>query len=52
MAEGGVFQLVMHPFVIGYRSRIWILEALIEQAKGRAWFATHAELAQWVREHG
>ncbi len=52
MKEGGVFQLVMHPFVIGYRSRIWILEALIEQAKGQAWFATHAELAEWVREHG
>lgn len=52
MEGGGVFQLVMHPFVIGYRSRIWILEALIEQAKGQAWFATHAELARWVREHG
>ena len=31
-AEGSMFQLVMHPFVIGYRSRIWILEALIEAA--------------------
>ena len=38
--EGGLFQLVMHPFVIGYRSRIWILERLIEhaKAKGGAWF--------------
>jgi hypothetical protein len=34
-AAGGLFQLVLHPFVIGYRSRIWILEALIEHAK--AW---------------
>ncbi|MCZ8133044.1 MAG: polysaccharide deacetylase [Steroidobacteraceae bacterium] len=49
--EGGVFQLVMHPFVIGYRSRIWILEKLIEDAKalGGAWFGTHREVARWVR---
>lgn len=52
--EGSVFQLVMHPFVIGYRSRIWILEALIEAAKdlGGAWFATHADIARWVRDAG
>jgi peptidoglycan-N-acetylglucosamine deacetylase len=53
-AEGGLFQLVMHPFVIGYRSRIWILERLIEDARahGDAWFGTHAEVARWAREHG
>lgn len=52
--EGGVCQLVFHPFVIGYRSRIWLLEALIEHAKarGKVWFPTHAELADWVRNHG
>jgi peptidoglycan-N-acetylglucosamine deacetylase len=52
--EGGLFQLVMHPFVIGYRSRIWILERLIEHAKskGGAWFGTHAAVARWAREHG
>lgn len=52
--EGGVFQLVMHPFVIGYRSRIWILEALIEHAKdkGDIWFTTHAGLADWVKANG
>jgi len=52
--EGGVFQLVLHPFVIGYRSRIWILEALIEHARGKGgvWFATHADVALWVREQG
>jgi peptidoglycan/xylan/chitin deacetylase (PgdA/CDA1 family) len=51
--EGGLFQLVMHPFVIGYRSRIWILEKLIEhaQAAGDAWFGTHAEVASWVRDN-
>ncbi len=52
--EGGVCQLVFHPFVIGYRSRIWILDALIAHAKARGdvWFPTHAELAEWVRQHG
>lgn len=52
--EGGVCQLVFHPFVIGYRSRIWILERLIEHAKARGavWFPTHAELADWVRAEG
>lgn len=52
--EGGLFQLVMHPFVIGYRSRIWILEALIEHARslGRVWFASHADVARWVRDNG
>ena len=29
---GGLFQVVMHPFVIGYRSRLWILERLISHA--------------------
>jgi peptidoglycan/xylan/chitin deacetylase (PgdA/CDA1 family) len=52
IAEGGLFQLVMHPFVIGYRSRIWILEALIERAKGQVWFATHADVAAWVGGQG
>lgn len=49
--EGGLCQLVFHPFVIGYRSRIWILDQLIAHAKqrGNVWFATHAEVAQWVR---
>lgn len=52
--EGGLFQLVLHPFVIGYRSRLWIVEKLIEDARtlGGAWFGTHAEVARWVREHG
>lgn len=48
--EGGVCQLVFHPFVIGYRSRIWILDQLITHAKsrGNVWFPSHAELANWV----
>jgi peptidoglycan-N-acetylglucosamine deacetylase len=36
--------------VIGYRSRIWILDRLIEHARSRGpvWFPTHADLARWV----
>ena len=51
--EGGLFQLTMHPHVIGYRSRIWILEEIIRLAQSRpgVWFATHAEVAQWARQH-
>jgi peptidoglycan/xylan/chitin deacetylase (PgdA/CDA1 family) len=50
-AEGGLFQLLMHPHVIGYRSRIWILDELLRHARslGGVWFATHAEVAAWCR---
>ncbi|HEY1447531.1 MAG TPA: polysaccharide deacetylase [Caulobacteraceae bacterium] len=52
-AEGGIFQLTCHPHIIGYRSRIWILDELIghAKAKGEVWFATHAEVAAWTRDH-
>jgi peptidoglycan-N-acetylglucosamine deacetylase len=51
--EGGLFQLTMHPHVIGYRSRIWILDELIRLAKARpgVWFGTHEEVARWAKEH-
>lgn len=51
--EGGIFQLTAHPHVIGYRSRIWIIEELIRYAKARddVWFGTHAEVAAWAKEH-
>ncbi len=51
--EGGIFQLTMHPHIIGYRSRIWILDELILHAlsKKDVWFATHSEIAAWAREH-
>ncbi len=49
-AEGGLFLLTMHPHVIGYRSRIFILEELIRHMKGHdgVWFATHADVARFV----
>jgi len=51
--EGGLFQLTMHPHVIGYRSRIWILEEVIRHARSRpdVWFATHAEVIDWAKRH-
>jgi len=51
--EGGLFQLTMHPHVIGYRSRIFIIEELIRHAKSRrdVWFATHREVAEWAKAH-
>ena len=50
-AEGGLFVLTMHPHVIGYRSRIFILEELIRhmQAQTGVWFATHRDVAQHVK---
>ena len=44
---GGLFVLTMHPHVIGYRSRLFILEELIRhmQAKPGVWFATHRDVA-------
>jgi peptidoglycan/xylan/chitin deacetylase (PgdA/CDA1 family) len=49
--EGGLFVLTMHPHVIGYRSRIFILEELIDhmRARGGVWFATHEEVARYVK---
>jgi peptidoglycan/xylan/chitin deacetylase (PgdA/CDA1 family) len=51
--EGGVFQLTMHPHIIGYRSRVWILEEIIRyaKAKGDVWFATHADIVAYAKEN-
>jgi len=51
--DGGLFQLTMHPHVIGYRSRIWIIEELIRHARSKpgVWFATHAQVVDWAKHH-
>lgn len=51
--EGGIFQLTMHPHIIGYRSRLWILDELIRHARSRGdvWFATHRDVVQWAITH-
>ena len=51
--QGGIFQLTMHPHIIGYRSRIFIVEEVIRHAQARAgvWFTTHREVAEWAKAH-
>jgi len=50
--EGGLFLLTMHPHISGHRSRVVLLERLIRhmKAKGKCWFATHADVARWCRD--
>jgi peptidoglycan/xylan/chitin deacetylase (PgdA/CDA1 family) len=52
-AEGGVFQVTMHPDIVGHRSRIFILDELLAAIKSRpdVWIATHAEIARHARDH-
>jgi peptidoglycan-N-acetylglucosamine deacetylase len=49
--EGGVFQLTMHPHIIGHRSRIWILDELIRyiRSHGGVWFGTHADVVRHAK---
>lgn len=53
LAAGGVFQLTMHPHIIGHRSRIVILRELLEEVTTTTdvWFATHAQLAEYCLTH-
>jgi len=50
--SGGLFQLTMHPDLIGRRSRLVVLAELLEEmtADGDVWFATHAQVAAHCRE--
>ena len=50
--EGGLFSLAFHPHVIGRRSRILILEKLIDYIKTKegVWFATHAQVYDFINE--
>lgn len=53
-ADGGLFELTMHPHIITFRSRIWILEEIIRYAQSLpgVWFARHDEIASYVWEQG
>lgn len=46
-AAGGLFQLTLHPDLIGHRSRMMVLSELLAEiaSDGRVWFATHAQIA-------
>lgn len=50
--EGTMFLLTMHPHVIGRRSRIVVLEELIDYIRSRddVWFGTHEAAVRWVRQ--
>ena len=50
-AEGGLFQLTLHPHIIGHRSRLVVLRELLAHIAGHGgvWFATHAEIAEIAR---
>jgi len=53
-AEGGLYQLTMHPHIIGHRSRMMMLEELIRHIRAHTgiWFATHADVARYVKQKG
>jgi peptidoglycan/xylan/chitin deacetylase (PgdA/CDA1 family) len=50
--DRGLLVLTMHPHIIGHRSRIRLLDALIDHIKGHegVWFATHADVARYCLE--
>ncbi|MGH3629937.1 MAG: polysaccharide deacetylase family protein, partial [Sciscionella sp.] len=50
-AAGGLFQLTMHPHIIGHRARMVVLTELLGYISGfqDVWFATHAQIAEHVR---
>jgi len=52
--EGTLFVLTMHPKYIGHRSRIAMLETLIQyiQSHENVWFATHGDIARYVKNAG
>jgi peptidoglycan/xylan/chitin deacetylase (PgdA/CDA1 family) len=51
---GGLFQLTMHPHVIGHRSRFAVLTELVDHIRSHSdvWFATHAAIADYVLANG
>jgi peptidoglycan/xylan/chitin deacetylase (PgdA/CDA1 family) len=49
--ERGVYLLTMHPHIMGHRSRVALLDELIDHMKSedRVWFATHEQIATHVK---
>jgi peptidoglycan/xylan/chitin deacetylase (PgdA/CDA1 family) len=50
--EGGLFILTMHPHISGHRARAAMLERLVLHMKSKpgVWFATHEQIARYVKE--
>ena len=53
LKDGSIFILTMHPQVIGHRERMAMLDKLVRYMKSKTgvWFATHEEIAKYVKEH-
>lgn len=51
--EGTLLILTMHPKIIGHRSRIDMLEKLIQHMLSyeKVWFATHEDIARYVKKN-
>lgn len=49
--ERGLYLLTMHPHIMGHRSRVALLDRLIQYMKSKpgVWFATHEEIARHVK---
>jgi peptidoglycan-N-acetylglucosamine deacetylase len=49
--ERGLYILTMHPHIMGHRSRVALLDRLIEHMKSKpgVWFATHEDVARHVK---
>lgn len=50
--EHGLFQITLHPDLIGRRSRWIAFESMLDElmATSHVWFATHLQIAEHVRE--
>jgi peptidoglycan/xylan/chitin deacetylase (PgdA/CDA1 family) len=50
--ERGLYILTMHPHIMGHRSRVALLERLVQhmKAKGDVWFATHEQVARHLKD--
>ncbi len=51
--ERGLFLLTMHPHIIGHRSRMSVLDELVQHIRSRpgVWCATHEQIARYVKDH-
>jgi peptidoglycan/xylan/chitin deacetylase (PgdA/CDA1 family) len=49
--ESGLYVLTMHPHIMGHRSRVAMLDKLIQHMKTKpgVWFATHEQVARHVK---
>ena len=49
--ERGLYILTMHPHITGHRSRVALLDRLIQHMKAKqgVWFATHEQVARHVK---